>query len=66
MNADGNSILSEGKKGEVGMAVCSSKKFSNKGPILPNYELTIPTSLPLLLNFFESHTAIPIFPFYLE
>ena len=40
-----------------GMAVCSSKKFSNKrvnfsqvtpypSPILPNYELTIPTSLP--------------------
>ena len=37
-------------KGEVGMAVCGSKKFSNKGselqssnplpsPILPNYEL---------------------------
>ena len=50
----------KGKKIKVGMAVCSSKKFSNKrvnfsqvtlspSPILTNYELTIPTLLPLYL-----------------
>ena len=52
------------------MAMCGSKKFSNKrvnfsqvtpypSPISPNYERTIPTSLPLylILAYHESEVA---------
>ena len=56
----------------IKMAMCSSKKFSNErvnfsqrtpypSPILPNYELTILTSLPLCLVILSWPVHMPYF-----